>query len=261
MDEDDNLLVKSPFLEEPTQPWRSGDRAELAPDGTFTHLGRADGIIKVGGKRVSAQEIESVARRVPGVLDAHCYAVAVPGLRGQEIRLVASSLTLGKADLKTALRRVLDPVFLPRKIRVVSELPRTDRGKIERTQLQKLFEETEVKRGAPTRHESHLRVSPNSPRFAGHFPENHLLPALAQLSDLILPEVRRVFGGGALLELTRVKWSEPIRKGAELLLILEQKAQGVRFEVQIKADPSPRTACSGTLLLSSDRIKEEGPVS
>jgi acyl-coenzyme A synthetase/AMP-(fatty) acid ligase len=260
VDADEQLSVFSPFLEDPTRSWRSGDRARLHPDGSFTHLGRSDGVVKIGGRRTSLQEIENLAGQIPGVTDVHALTREVSGLRGQEILLLVASQRSTGPEIKSALRRSLDPVFVPRRVRVLPRLPRTDRGKLPRAVVLPYFERQASLPEAdcldkppmtPDRIEVSLHVPADSPRFSGHFPNNELLPALAQLTDLILPLVRKHFGEGALAELTRVKWNEPIRKDAELRLILEEKPQGVRFELHLISGDSRRTACSGTLALES----------
>lgn len=243
----EQLMIRSPFLEHPEVPYESGDRARIHADGTFEHLGRTDGVIKVGGKRISRQEIEVIAKELVGVKDAACISRQVSGLRGEEVLLAAESGEVDAAAIKKHLRTRLDPVFVPRRIRVVNELPRTDRGKIHREALEALFS-----RGTPSTqmpHSVEARLAADSVRFSGHFPTDPLLPALAQLTDLVLPHVRRTFGGGDLLELSRVKWTIPLRPGAQVKVLIERKGRGVRFEILLASPSGDESACSGTLVL------------
>lgn len=247
VDENDRLLIRSPFLESPDSDERSDERARIHEDGTFEYLGRADDVIKVGGKRISLGEIEKLALEIPGVARCACLSRPVPSLRGEEILLVATPESLKKDDLRAALRRHLDPAFVPRKIRLVSSLPFDERGKLKRADLLELFTTPDAPRNLV---EKTLHVPPQWSRFAGHFEGDPLLPALSQLTDFILPEIRRAFGGTSLASLKRVKWTHAIRPGAELNLRLEKKSGGVYFQLS----EGPIVACSGTASLD-----QEGP--
>ncbi len=242
LDDDERLLIQSPFLTSPDSEERSDERARLGEDGTFEYLGRADDVVKVAGKRISLGEIEERVRAIPEVTDCACTSRAISGLRGEEILLVVAPGDLKKSSLRAALRKQLDPAFVPRKIRVVSALPRTDRGKPERAALLALFA-APVDSGNIV--EKTVTIPRDWARFVGHFQGDPLLPALSQLSDLILPEIRRTFGGGSLASLKRVKWTHAIRPGADLSLRLEKKPTGIGFEIS----EGPILACSGTAQL------------
>ncbi len=72
--QDEKLSVRSEFIS-PDLPkdiegyYITEDRVENSGDNCFTHLGRADGIIKVAGKRVDLREIENKLKQIPGVAD------------------------------------------------------------------------------------------------------------------------------------------------------------------------------------------------
>lgn len=256
---DELLEVRSPFLETPDQAYVSGDRAMLHEDGTFSHLGRADGVVKIAGKRSSHQEIETIAKQVPGVRDAFCSSRPTTVLRGHELLLAVEADDLDKTTLRRALRARLDAVFVPRKIRIVPELPRTDRGKLAREDILALFSPQRAAATAPSEASSsaieRVVVPVDSKRFEGHFRTDPILPALAQLTDIILPNARKHFGGGALEELSRVKWTEPLRPGSQVDLYLEQRGQTsegrrIRFELRTGPEGNSKLACSGMLSLS-----------
>lgn len=140
VDTADVLSIDSPWADGPSGSTPTGERAHILPSGQFEYLGRADGVIKVGGKRISLKAIEDAARLVPGVVDAVAHAQTVTSLRGVEIWLAAAAEGLTRGALKAALRDHLDPVFLPRKIRIFPQLPRDERGKVQRTSLLPLFQ-------------------------------------------------------------------------------------------------------------------------
>lgn len=137
------LLVDSPFLDpHATRPHVAGDRIELLPDGRFRHLGRADGVIKVGATRISIAEIERRVLALPGVRDAAALAVDVGPPRGWEswvAVVVDEGAEVSAASVREALRAWLDAVVLPRRVKVVDAIPRETTGKLSRDALRELF--------------------------------------------------------------------------------------------------------------------------
>ncbi|HLT38622.1 MAG TPA: AMP-binding protein, partial [Enhygromyxa sp.] len=136
VDEQGRLLVDSPFLPpDGPRPWVTADRIELIEQlgaGCFRHLGRVDGVVKVGGKRVSLAEIERRLLEIPGVEDAAATVVSVDGARGQETVALVVAPGLSPEFLRAELRRWLDPVVIPRRLRLVDALPREQSGKLPR---------------------------------------------------------------------------------------------------------------------------------
>lgn len=141
IDADGYMLLDSPLLSpDAPRPYRHADRAELLADGRFRLLGRADGVIKVGGTRVALAEIEARLRAVEGVRDAAVVAVEVGGARGHATWAAVVGEGVNVARLRSALRQHLAPVVLPRRYRFVDALPREPNGKIPRAALLALFE-------------------------------------------------------------------------------------------------------------------------
>lgn len=221
-DERSRLWIESPFAAGAGRALETGDRGEVALDGTFVHLGRHDGVVKIGGKRFSLQELERVARELPGVSDAVALRREVPGLRGEELWLALETSETDVAAFRRELAARLDPVFVPRKLRLVPRLPRSERGKVPREELAALFTPDLT-----------LTLAADSPRFVGHFPNAPLLPAVALLVDTILPAARARFGVSTLKGLERLRFLRPLCPGARIELRLEKTPSGVvRFEVQ-----------------------------
>lgn len=134
------MLIDSPFLDPGvTRPFVSGDRVAVEPGGTFQHLGRADGVLKIGSTRVSVAELEARLLAIPGVTDAAALPVEVGGARGWEswAAIVARGHT--PQTIRAALLPWLDPVVIPRRIRIVEALPREPNGKLRRDALRALF--------------------------------------------------------------------------------------------------------------------------
>ncbi len=143
--EEERLLVNSPFVG-PDAPrdgdgfFRTGDRVRPLPDGRWTLLGRADGIVKVGGKRVDLHRIEEALKGLDGVADAVAISLAAEGGREAEV----FALVQGSADsaaLRSALAEILEPHAMPRRVRVVDRIPVTPSGKYDRRGIEGMFGE------------------------------------------------------------------------------------------------------------------------
>jgi malonyl-CoA/methylmalonyl-CoA synthetase len=122
--------------------FRTGDVA-VREDGVFRILGRQSvDIIKTGGEKVSALEIEAVLREHPAIAD--CAVVGLPDVEWGEC--VAAVVTLKGAaaptlaDLRDWARARLSGPKLPRRLLAVPALPRNAMGKVAKPQLIQLFE-------------------------------------------------------------------------------------------------------------------------
>jgi len=143
---DERLCVRSPFLSpgllrDVDGYFITGDRARRGEGGRFELLGRADGIVKVAGKRVSLEVVEARIKALPFVRDAYVLAISSPAtMRDAEIVCLAvPEPGGGPEDLLEFLRTVLGPCDLPRRIRWVPEIPLTAAGKRDRERAEKLF--------------------------------------------------------------------------------------------------------------------------
>jgi malonyl-CoA/methylmalonyl-CoA synthetase len=121
--------------------FRTGDVA-VVERGAYRLLGRtAVDIIKSGGYKVSALEIEDVLRTHPAVAD--CAVVGVADAEWGERVVAAVELkpdaTLTLAELQEWAKARLAPYKVPRALRVVSALPRNAVGKIRKPEVGPLF--------------------------------------------------------------------------------------------------------------------------
>jgi acyl-CoA synthetase (AMP-forming)/AMP-acid ligase II len=122
-----------------TDGWfRTGDVAVADPDGYLRIVGRrSTDIIKSGGFKIAAPEIEEVLRRHPAVRDA--AVVGVPDHRwGERIAaavVAASETAPDPQELAAWVGRHLADHKKPRQIAIVSELPRNALGKLQKPRL------------------------------------------------------------------------------------------------------------------------------
>ncbi len=121
--------------------FRTGDVA-VVDDGAYRILGRSSvDIIKTGGYKVSALEVEEVLRTHPAI--AECAVVGVEDPEWGE-RICAAVERRGEADLTLAALQAwakerLAPYKIPRALRSVPALPRNALGKVTKREVAALF--------------------------------------------------------------------------------------------------------------------------
>lgn len=107
------------------------DHVELLSAREFRLLGRASEQLKIAGKRTSLSELTHALLQIPGVTDG---VVFMPATASRTAALVVSNLT--PAQILDALAESIDPVFLPRPLHLVAQLPRNAVGKLTQAALQ-----------------------------------------------------------------------------------------------------------------------------
>ncbi|MGE5183584.1 MAG: benzoate-CoA ligase family protein [Acidobacteriota bacterium] len=119
-------------------PWtRTGDRYVRDAHGRWTYCGRADDMLKVGGIWVSPFEVESALSSHAAVLEAAVVGHEdAEGLTKPKAFVVLKPGAAATPDeLKAHVKNLLAPFKYPRWIELVSELPKTATGKIQRYKL------------------------------------------------------------------------------------------------------------------------------
>lgn len=117
-----------------------GDLVSRDAEGFFTYHGRGDDVFKVSGRWFSPAEVEGTLLRHPAV--AECAVIGVPdanGLQKPQAWVIPKCETPGlDRELADFVARELLPYKAPRKVKLVTELPRTHLGKIDRGALKRL---------------------------------------------------------------------------------------------------------------------------
>lgn len=139
----ERLYVRSPFISPDIAVdsegfFQTGDRVVKHDEKHFSLLGRADGIVKVGGKRVDLEDVRNRITQIKGVTDAVVFAME--GEKGRESRICA--MVQGKIDKKYLIDSIfqqVEPYAMPRDIRVVEKIPFSSSGKYDRKSLEKYF--------------------------------------------------------------------------------------------------------------------------
>lgn len=117
----------------------TGDQGHFDADGYLHFEGRGDDLINVGGRKVYPLEVEVVGEAIDGVAECACVAAPDPDqLLGEVPALylvLRDGAQLEARQVIDAMRGKLSPYAVPRLVRFVPELPRTDSGKLKRAVL------------------------------------------------------------------------------------------------------------------------------
>ncbi|MCK8076536.1 AMP-binding protein [Vibrio sp. 1CM2L] len=132
------IKLLSPYIDK-NNWYQTADECEMVSSNQFILKGRTDRVIKIEEKRVSLVEVEKRLEQLPWISEC----VVIP-FEGPERLILASVLVLsneGQATLATMsrgkfwlmlrseLRKWLEPIAIPRKYRVVDEIPLNSQGK------------------------------------------------------------------------------------------------------------------------------------
>ncbi|WP_344631127.1 amino acid adenylation domain-containing protein [Streptomyces glaucosporus] len=142
-DPDGRFLDERELGREPGRAYRTGDIAELLPDGSLLHLGRRDDQLKVNGHRVELGELRHHVLAVPGVADAAFDivrgAVDTLELFVRPVRPQADGEALAEA-VRKALAGALPSALVPGTVRTVPEILFNSNGKCDVAATRRLLE-------------------------------------------------------------------------------------------------------------------------
>ncbi|WP_405095229.1 acyl-CoA synthetase [Micromonospora sp. NBC_01412] len=115
--------------------FRTGDVATVDPDGWHRIVGRAaTDLIKSGGYRIGAGEVEDALLAHPGVREAAVVGIPHPDL-GQQVTAYVVGDGVDGPELIDFVARQLSAHKRPREVRFVDALPRNALGKVQKTRL------------------------------------------------------------------------------------------------------------------------------
>jgi acyl-coenzyme A synthetase/AMP-(fatty) acid ligase len=144
IEKNEHLQIRSHFLSNELVKsddgyFETADRAKWVDSSGFMLLGRSDGIVKVGGKRVDLARTRETLMEVEGVEDIYVFAIQVKSGRENEIvALVEGQVT---ADQMNQCANLHLPAYArPRNIKIVKQIPLSSTGKYNRTAIRKIFD-------------------------------------------------------------------------------------------------------------------------
>jgi acyl-coenzyme A synthetase/AMP-(fatty) acid ligase len=135
----DGTLVDAPHL---SAPVALADLLDVGADGRFRLRGRRADLLEIAGKRASLADLNRRLLGIDGVRDGVVFQLDQPDARGlRRLAALVVAPSLSPAEVTAALRASVDPVFLPRPLRIVDALPRNETGKLPRAALLRLLRE------------------------------------------------------------------------------------------------------------------------
>lgn len=140
-----SAAVASGYLPEPDPERLRGGRfvgGDLGgwENGELVLRARLDDLVNIKGKKVNPREVEEVIRALSGVDEVVVLGVPVPDRSGERLRAVIACAPgrLTTDQILAWSRERLAPHKVPRSVILVPELPRTERGKLDRMALRAL---------------------------------------------------------------------------------------------------------------------------
>jgi acyl-coenzyme A synthetase/AMP-(fatty) acid ligase len=118
------------------------DAIELHDSGRFLLQGRLVDLVNIAGKRSSLAHLNHHLNAIEGVLDGAYVMSDDDGDAMHRLMAFAVAPGLSADDILAALRRRIDPVFLPRPLLLVAALPRNTLGKLPREEVLRLLAES-----------------------------------------------------------------------------------------------------------------------
>jgi acyl-coenzyme A synthetase/AMP-(fatty) acid ligase/3-hydroxymyristoyl/3-hydroxydecanoyl-(acyl carrier protein) dehydratase len=263
-DNDGALLIASPYLPA-GHIEHTADAARIAADGRFELLGRLDRIVKLEEKRISLPMLEKALMAHEWVAEARLGVV-------QENRASLGALLVlteaglhalrnqGRRTLTEELRQHLsqhcEALALPRRWRLLRQLPLNTQGKLPQADVEALLLAPRPK--APEVLEQvvvdgewslQLAVPPDLAYFSGHFPRAPVLPGVVQVEWALnlgqqLMNLPEKFAGMEVL-----KFQQLVRPGDEVQLHL--RFDPARGKLYFAYRNETATCSSGRILLEA----------
>ncbi|WP_192980250.1 acyl-CoA synthetase family protein [Pseudomonas sp. EggHat1] len=241
LDETGALRIASPYLPA-GHIEQSADAAEIGTDGRFVLRGRLDRIVKLEEKRISLPMLEQALVSHDWVTDARLGVIqegraflgAVLALSTNGVHALRNQ---GRRTVTETLRRHLaehcEAIALPRRWRLLLELPYSSQGKLAQSQIDALLAAPRPTRVEPVSAEQRdgewllqLQVPPDLAHFTGHFPQTPVLPGVVQvdwaqqLARQLIAHLPPRFAGMEVL-----KFQQLVRPGDTLQLSLRFDAE------------------------------------
>lgn len=265
-DEQGALRVASPCLPE-GHVEQTADAVRIEADGRFELLGRLDRIVKLEEKRISLPMLERALADHPYVSEARlgvikdnrAYLGALVALSGAGLHALRNG---GRRALTEALRKHLtahcDALALPRRWRLVRQLPYNAQGKLPQAQLDALLQAprtVQPERLSASQSDDHwqleLGIPPDLAHFTGHFPQTPVLPGVVQidwaiaLARELIVDLPPRFQGMEVL-----KFQQLARPGDQLQLTLRFDRERGKLHFAYRNGEAP---CSSGRILLGDR--------
>ncbi len=119
----------------------TGDLGQFDAEGYLSIVGREKDLVISGGFNIYPKEIETLIDALPGVLESAVFGVPHPDL-GEAVAaavVLRPGTTLDADAILAALAPSLARFKIPRRVHFLEELPRNTMGKVQKTEIRRLF--------------------------------------------------------------------------------------------------------------------------
>ena len=245
---------------------QTADAIELQADGRFVLRGRLDRIVKLEEKRISLPMLEQALMAHHWVSDARlgvlqqgrAFLGALLALSPAGVHALRNQ---GRRSITDTLRRHLaghcEAIALPRRWRLLSQLPYSSQGKLAQAAVEALLaapRPTQVEPLSAVQRDGEwqleLQVPLDLAHFSGHFPQTPVLPGVVQidwaqqLARQLIEHLPPRFVGMEVL-----KFQQLVRPGDPLQLSLRFDA--TRGKLYFTFRNGDKTCSSGRILLGA----------
>ncbi len=257
------LHLTSPYLPAGHRE-QTADAVELQADGRFALRGRLDRIIKLEEKRISLPMLEQALSshewlsdaRLGVVQEGRAYLGALVALSPAGLHALRNQ---GRKTVTETLRRHLaghcEAIALPRRWRLLAQLPYNNQGKLAQATVEALLAEprpTQVEPLSAVEQDGEWQLQLIVPldlaHFTGHFPQTPVLPGVVQvdwaqqLARSLIKDLPPRFSGMEVL-----KFQQLVRPGDPLQLSLRFDASRGKLYFAFRNGEAP--CSSGRILL------------
>lgn len=259
------LHLSSPYLPAGHRE-QTADAVELQADGRFALRGRLDRIIKLEEKRISLPMLEQALSshewlsdaRLGVVQEGRAYLGALVALSPAGLHALRNQ---GRKTVTETLRRHLtshcEAIALPRRWRLLVQLPYNNQGKLAQATVEAVLAEPRPTQVAPLsaveqdgEWQLELVVPLDLAHFTGHFPQTPVLPGVVQvdwaqqLARSLIKDLPPRFSGMEVL-----KFQQLVRPGDQLQLTLRFDAARGKLYFAFRNGEAP--CSSGRILLGA----------
>lgn len=223
--ENNQIVVKTPFC--PFEKMPLSDIIEKTSERNFVLKKRTDRIVKIQEKRISLDEIENNMKKHSEVKDCHCF------MYDEKLCCAIVCHDPNISDFKKHILKYSE--IIPKKWRVLDEIPRTQNGKIDHGKLKKIFG---IKLSLPFVFSRDVSVDcaeiklvfkKNSNFFEGHFEGFPIVPGVVQLyfARFFAEDVFNLELGNK--EAKKIKFSNVMKPDTPVILKLIKHSNNLEF--------------------------------
>lgn len=120
--------------------FRTGDLGRIDPNGYLHIVGRAKDLVITGGYNVYPKEVETEIDSIAGVIESAVIGIPHPDFgEGVTAVVVAGDAGLDENTIIEQLQKRLARYKVPKRVMIVSELPRNAMGKVQKNLLRERF--------------------------------------------------------------------------------------------------------------------------